>query len=284
MFSYTKKKIELQSGLELAYIEEGEKNKNVLLFIHGLANYANVWHFNIDELKNNFRCIALDLAGCGESSHGDFPHSIEFHVELIQSFSQALKIKKVHLIGHSFGGQIACMLALRNESLVNSLSLIAPSGFERYTSSEAWMVKSAMQMGQWLDMDESHLSQMIKSSFYKQSSITKMLIEDLCSIIEKNNRTYYQKMIDRSMFSMMNTKTFEQLPEINQPCLVIFGAQDELIPNHLLHPAESTRSIAEKGTQQLKNAQLEMIPQAGHFVFIEKAKEVNNALLNFLPH
>ncbi|HQV01452.1 MAG TPA: alpha/beta hydrolase, partial [Bacteroidia bacterium] len=69
------KTVEVSHGLHINFTETG-KGKT-LLFIHGLANFAQVWQLQQNKLSS-FRCIAIDLPGCGHSSKGYLPYSMVY--------------------------------------------------------------------------------------------------------------------------------------------------------------------------------------------------------------
>ncbi|MBL7765421.1 MAG: alpha/beta hydrolase [Chitinophagaceae bacterium] len=269
----------LDNNIRIAYTEHGQRKHETILFIHGLANYLRVWSWNIAGLENHFHCIAIDLPGNGFSSRGDYPYDMEFFAETLFEFCEKTNLKKVILAGHSMGGQIAMTMALKYPELVNSLLLFAPAGFEYYTPQEALLFKSAITLGDFLNMDEVHISQSINSSFFRQNKISAQIIKDLNDIIKSNDRGPYRKMLDRCMNAMLNDQWFYKLPKLPQPALVFFGERDMLIPNRFLHPV-STKEIGEKGVAQMQNARLITYPDTGHFVQIEAFESVNKEILN----
>jgi pimeloyl-ACP methyl ester carboxylesterase len=284
MIEFTPKSYALSPQISISYIDTVTSNKPILLFLHGLANYWQVWQFNVAALQKNFRCIAIDLPGNGLSSRGNFVYDMNFYIETIVQFCSALKLKKVSLVGHSMGGHIACKIALAQPKLIERLVLCAPSGFEFYASHEVVLVKSAMQMGQWMAQDEGHLSQSIRSSFYQSSPISKIMIEELTKLIQDNDRNSYRKMIERSMNAMMDEPIFSSLKKIEQPTLVFFGEWDELIPNKFFHPTQTARDVAIKACNELPQARLITYPETGHFVQIEQAQKMNDEILFFMTN
>jgi pimeloyl-ACP methyl ester carboxylesterase len=81
---------------------------------------------------------------------------------------------------------------------------------------------------------------------------------------------------------MIEGPVFDKLSSIAQPTLIIYGAQDMLIPNRQLHPNATTQTVAEAGAAELPHSELMMIKKAGHFVHFEKPSRVNEAILKFL--
>ncbi|MCB0697724.1 MAG: alpha/beta fold hydrolase, partial [Chitinophagaceae bacterium] len=82
---YTQHYVRLSNGCNVAYIDEGKGDKT-LLFVHGLATYAQTWAFNIEALKDRYRCIAIDLPGNGYSDGGDYPYGINFYSGCVYDF------------------------------------------------------------------------------------------------------------------------------------------------------------------------------------------------------
>ncbi|MBK7764318.1 MAG: alpha/beta hydrolase [Bacteroidetes bacterium] len=273
--------IQLQNNLQIAYSETGHEHKECILFIHGLANYAGVWHWNIHHLKSKYRCIAIDLPGNGHSSRGDYPYTMPFYVFIIREFIKAMKLGKVHIMGHSMGGQIALHTAIHHGDEIGKLILSAPAGFEYYSPSDASLFKSAIALGNFLAMDEMQIAQSINTSFYAHPQIVKKIISDLQEIIAKNDRGQYRKMLENSIHSMLDEQVFQHLREIKNPVLCFFGENDQLIPNRFLHP-QSPHEIGERACKEIANAQLITYPKTGHFVHIEQANEVNKEVLKFL--
>jgi pimeloyl-ACP methyl ester carboxylesterase len=64
--------------------------------------------------------------------------------------------------------------------------------------------------------------------------------------------------------------------------LIVLGEYDAMIPNKLLHPSETVHSIAKKASAKIKNSQVVIIKEAGHFIQIEKSTEINELIVSFL--
>lgn len=114
------KYLRLPNDIEIAYLDQGPKNGEIIIFIHGLANASLVWQWNTLLLSETLRCICIDLPGNGLSSRGDYSYGMTFYRDCVMEFLNALQIKNVTLAGHSMGGQIAigCALAADRKSVV----------------------------------------------------------------------------------------------------------------------------------------------------------------------
>ncbi|MFM8486640.1 MAG: alpha/beta fold hydrolase, partial [Bacteroidota bacterium] len=112
VYPYPVQKVVLPDGPEIAYIDEG-RGPYTLVMIHGLGSYLPVYTKVVGQLKRDYRCIALDLPNYGKSSRGGYTFDMAFFAETVSKFIHTLKLKKVVLVGHSMGAQVAMTLALR---------------------------------------------------------------------------------------------------------------------------------------------------------------------------
>jgi len=95
-----------------------------LVLLHSGAGDARDWRRVISDLGGSFRCIAVDLYGCGGTPAwpGSSPMEIDDQVELVEQVVR----EPVHLCGHSYGGAVALRFAVLYPELVRSLTVIEP--------------------------------------------------------------------------------------------------------------------------------------------------------------
>lgn len=278
--NYAVKKVQLSNGCNVAYIDEGRGN-TTLLFVHGLATYAQTWALNIDELKQHYRCIAIDLPGNGHSDGGNYTYGINFFSGCVYDLMMQLQLKNVVAVGHSMGGQILLNLAIHNPHAFDKLVLCAPAGFETYTLLERTMFKSGIQFIDFFSTDETNLRSTIQNSFYNYPSKMESMVKELVALMKKQPSSQYKKMIEACIHSMMEEPVYDQLKTIAIPVLVMFGEHDALIPNKLIHPT-TTKAMAEKVVRLIPNAQLKMIPRCGHFLQLEQPDVTNRYIKEFI--
>ena len=83
----------LSNGCNMAYIDEGS-GAHTLVFVHGLATYGGSWKYQIEALKEHYRCIAVDLPGNGYSDRGNYDYSIHFYAGCVYDFHTKARIEK----------------------------------------------------------------------------------------------------------------------------------------------------------------------------------------------
>jgi pimeloyl-ACP methyl ester carboxylesterase len=283
VYPYPVQKVVLPDGPEIAYIDEG-KGPYTLVMVHGLGSYLPVYTKLVEHLKQDYRCIALDLPNYGKSSRGDYPFDMAFFAETVSKFIQALKLKKVVLIGHSMGAQIAMTLALQEPDLAKALVLLAPAGFETFTpENKAWF-SSFMQPQIVKATPVAQIEANFNVNFHGNTlpEDARFMLEDRLKMREDSiEYDHYCRMIPKCVMGMLEQPVYDNLNQIPWPTLIFFGEQDLLIPNRLLHPGSTTRQVAERGQARIPGSQLVMLPNCGHFVPWEYADQVADELRSF---
>jgi pimeloyl-ACP methyl ester carboxylesterase len=272
----------LDTDLEIAYVDEGS-GKQTLLFIHGLGSYIPAWSKNIEVLKAHFRCIAIDLPGYGHSSKAPHSGKMSYYAEVIVKLMDHLQLDKVVLVGHSMGGQIAIMTAYDYPNKVDKLILTAPAGFETFSEGQKQWFREVMTLKGVKLTPVNDIQSNLAYNFYNMPKDADFMIQDRIAMRSASDFDAYCYAIVQSVRGMVDEPVFDILPNIQQKTLVIYGANDNLIPNRYLNPG-TTSKIAQQGTDQMVNATLQLIPKAGHFVMYEKAEEFNRSVLTFLSN
>ncbi len=272
--------LELSDGMRVAYADEG-KGGQTILFVHGLGSYYPAWKKNVSVLSEKYRCIAIDLPGYGKSSKENYSGSMRFYAGIIQEVCDRLGIQKVTLAGHSMGGQISLVAALTYPELVEKLVLVAPAGFETFNKGEKEWFRQVMTSDGVRLTTAEQIRTNLAYNFYTMPDDARFMIDDRLAMRTAADFQGYCYIIPQSVRGMVDEPVYDYLPQVKQPSLIIFGENDNLIPNRYLHGGP-TRKVAEDGASRMHAAQLKMIPKAGHFVMFERADTVNQLVMDFL--
>lgn len=271
---------EFNDGQQIAYIDEGDGP--VLILIHGLGSYIPAWKRNIPSLSEQFRVIALDLPGYGKSSKEGEQYTIPFFAETVTALQDSLGIDQAVWVGHSMGGQIALRGTLNYPDKISGLILLAPAGFETFTEQEGTTMTNFVTPQSIQATPDSLVRQTFMTTFYDFPKEAQFMIEDRLAIRDAAEFENYSRAYAGSVQAMLEDPVADELDEIEQPTLILFGKQDSLIPNRQFHSDLTPKKVAESGHKQLPNSILKMVDEAGHFVHFEKSEEVNKAILEFL--
>jgi pimeloyl-ACP methyl ester carboxylesterase len=116
------KQIQTNRGNWISYIEIGQGKPIVLL--HGFVGSKTYWNYVIEPLAKQYRIIAPDLPGHGNSSATTNLASISDYAEEIADFIVKLQINSFSLFGHSLGGYITLAFAEKYANYLESFALI----------------------------------------------------------------------------------------------------------------------------------------------------------------
>ena len=117
-------------GASLAYIEQGSGVP--VVFVHGAITDLRIWLDQVGHFSDRYRAISYSRRTHWPAQHKDAPESPymrSLHAKDLIGFLDGLRLKRVHLVGHSFGGSIALLVALERPDLVATLVLGEPSPF-----------------------------------------------------------------------------------------------------------------------------------------------------------
>ena len=98
------------NGIQLNVRDEG-RGEPSLLFLHYWGGSSRTWDPVINRLKTDFRCIAYDQRGWGDSDKPETGYSIQDLANDAEALIRMLELTRYVLIGHSMGGKVAQLLA-----------------------------------------------------------------------------------------------------------------------------------------------------------------------------
>ena len=235
---------------------------DVLLLHAGIAD-SRMWAPQVEALAAaGHRVLAPDLPGFGEMPLE--PGTVDF-VE----FAVALLERPAAVVGCSFGGRIALELASTRPDLVERLVLVG-SGLGRWEWSDGAKAgfaeeEAAIERG---DLDAAAGAQ------------ARMWLADdadpsVRALTEEMTRRSYELQIpmeDQVTGSWPEPPLEERLGEIRAPTLVVVGSND----------VEDIREIGDQLVGEIAGARLEVVEGAGHLPSLERPRELNRLLLDFL--
>lgn len=279
-YHFPTKYLQLKEG-EIAYVKEGS-GKKVLIFVHGLSSNADAWYRNIETLKKDFTCIAIDLPGYGKSFKNADEFTATYFAEILKEFSDQLKLNKFTLVGHSMGGQASIKFASKYPEKLDKLILIAPAGIEEFTVFEGNAMKMVMNPNTIMATSENQIEKNYQMNFYKMPKEANQMIQDRKNIMKSSDFEAHAIAIQKSVTGMIDDKVSDDLAKIKTPTLFLFAKNDLLIPNKYLHPLLSIDALAKTAQKSINNSKLVIIDEAGHFLQFEKPAEVNKEIKEFM--
>lgn len=279
-YPFAVKKVSVNPDVEIAYADEGS-GPETIIFIHGLGSYLPAWKKNIEVLKADFRCIAIDLPGYGKSSKLPHDGTMTYYAGIVSQIIEKLDLGKVYIAGHSMGAQIGMVTALYHPEKVKGLILAAPAGFEEFTEGQKQWFRNVMTLDGVKRTTAEDIQTNLAWNFYNLPDDATFMITDRLGMRTASDFEAYSHAVVQSVNGMVNEPVLPFLSKITQPTLIIFGENDNLIPNRFLNPG-ATRKIAEKGASLIPNNKMVLIPKTGHFVQFESSTEFNKEVKEFI--
>jgi len=259
------------NGARLYYEVYGEGEP--LLLIPGLGMNHVGWIDDVPVYAREFKVIVFDPRGTGQSS---FPEGVESTMALLAddaaALLDALGVDAAHVYGMSLGGIIAQEMALRHPEKIRSLILGSatpggPDGAHTIPAEDWAMAAVAAVAKQGIEAP----------NFLETEFSPGYLAEHRSEALE-----YFERVsggpptpLQVTMAQVQATAgydTYDRLPSITAPTLVLNGADDPLVP------AENARILAER----IPGAELILVEGARHDYKVEKRAEVDPAVLDFL--
>jgi pimeloyl-ACP methyl ester carboxylesterase len=243
-----------------------------LVLIAGFASGAWQWFKQIDDLAKNFRVITFDARGISRSKLdvGETV-SIKAIADDICELLDVLEIKKVSILGTSFGGFVAQDFALRYPERLNKLILACTSfGGKNHVLPHNAEVLTAFASTENLNSAERIRKFMIPA-------FSKKFIENNFEIIEQTCQLRAQNIIPESVYlqQLQSATTFDseaQVSQIKAETLIITGDSDQVVP------IENSMNLL----TLIPNANFKFIENSGHLFFIEQAEKFNEIVEEFL--
>ncbi|TRO58627.1 alpha/beta hydrolase [Candidatus Bathyarchaeota archaeon] len=258
--------------IDLYYEEQGTGTP--LMLINGWGGNLNSWSPHmIDLLSEKHRVIMMDNRGTGRSGKPDIPYTIDMMAGDTASVLDALGIKKAHIMGFSMGGIITQGFGLKYPEKTLSLVLCGTQagGLHRISSDPTVQMDLALIANPLPEMSERDrtmkLLYLLYSREYVDANLEALILDETYSDYPTPD---YALM--RQSGAIAGFSSYERLPEMKYPVLVMTGTEDVLVP------PENSEILKER----IPKAELVKIPGCGHGFLKQKTDEVVSHILNFL--
>lgn len=248
----------------LHYTVTGTGPETIVL-VHGLMLASPSWHHQVAQLSRTHRVITFDLRGQGDSQKTRVGLDLDSLAEDTARLIEVLAPDGTHLAGFSMGSFVAMRVAARHPHLVQSLTLIGPSG-EAEAPENRWRYTALIGLVTLLGPRVA-VGPMMKILFGDS------FLADPAQKPVRDHWLRYLRALPRSLAraaaaSAGRGAIMDELAAITAPTLVISGSEDRPIS-----PAQARR-VAEA----IPGAVFLPVEGAGHAVMLERPDLVTAAL------
>lgn len=242
-------------GIEIAAWRNYGKwqEKETFVFIPGSGGDHTLWLYVLNELKDDFNLLAIELPGHG-SSGGKGEEEVGAYVDWVRDILAAFEVTKPILVGHSLGAAIALTFAIRYPEKISAA--VAIGGGARMPVNT-------------MILDSIHKDLKGLMAFTAKIAVAKKNREQLTPILtarSPNPDTLYGDFKACDRLDLDN-----DLGRIKIPTLIVCGTEDKMTPPEL------SQAMQEK----IPGSRLALIPETGHMVMLEEPHRLAEILGSF---
>jgi pimeloyl-ACP methyl ester carboxylesterase len=245
---------EIKQEKKFRYIEEGEGEPLVLLhgLFGGLSNFEGI----VGYFRHTYK-VVVPLLPLFEL---DLLHSTVGGLEKnLHKFIELKGYQRINLLGNSLGGHVALLHILRHPERIKSLILTGSSGLFENGMGDTYPKRG----------DYEYIRKKTELTFYDPKTATKELVDEVYGIV--NERLKAIKIIALAKSAIRNNLG-EELNQIKQPTLLIWGNNDTITPPF----------VGKEFQKLIPNSELHFIDKCGHAPMMEVPDEFNRILHQFL--
>jgi epoxide hydrolase 4 len=277
-------------GLRMQALQAGPTEGPLVLLLHGFPELSESWREVLPRLAEaGFRAVAPDLRGYGGTERPARGYDLDTLVEDIAHLAGHLQPgRPVHLVGHDWGGVIACHLAATRPELVDRLVVInavPPGVLARHLWRPAQLMRSwYIFFFQLPYLPERLLSAgggalvayVIRRALVDPSRVPAGRLAEYEANFSRPEAAHaalaYYRQAFRGLLSAGGLRRREP-PRIQAPCMLIWGEQDVALGKEL------TREL---GPYFEQAPEVCYLPDVGHFVPLEVPERVAALILEHL--
>ncbi len=271
-------------GTRIRYLVAGPESaaSPPVVFLHGGGTDEATlsWRETIPALAATRRIYAPDWPGYGESDAPNVEFSIEYYVDVLDGFLDALDIDAPALVAISMGGGIGLGFALRFPERVARLALVdsyglggtVPGGSLGYLFVRIPFVSELITTLSGRSRRLAALS--LRGIVGSSESVTPELVDELAAASRRPNASRAFRSFQRAEVGPMGLRTnyVDRLPDLSVPTLFVHGERDPLVP---------VEWAVRAGTL-VSDADVRILPNCGHWPPRERPVRFNELLRRFL--
>lgn len=249
-----------------------DQQKPVMVFAHGLLWNTRLFDKQVAHFKEEYRCIAFDFRGQGQSQITKIGYDMETLAEDTLALLDALDVRQCHLVGLSMGGFVAQRLAITHPERLLSLTLLDTSA-DAEDAKNIPQYRKLMSAIRWLGV--KRVSKKVMPIMFGSTFLTDKARKSERKVWQKRLESNHKKGAMKATLGVIERhRVYDQLDKITTPTLIIFGDEDVATPY----------DKAERIHFAIKGSKFTVIKGAGHTPTVEEPEQVNTVMRKFLEH
>lgn len=250
-------------------VHGNEQANKTLVFLNGLSQSTIAWALTTPYFKTDYKIVLIDFIFQGQSDKTGEWRNFDTHARDVIGVLDHLKIEQAYVIGLSYGSLVAQHLAVNHPQRISKLILMSTFAHKTpyYEAIElSWW--RALEFGGYGLMLDIMLPNVLSEAYFKNPLIPIDLMKQTRQEANEDKQALFKLM--RATKERSDYRS--ELKKIHIPTIVIQGEKDTLFPVHM----------AKEVSDAIPNAQLQVIPFAGHTLNLEAVPQMVKAIKEFI--
>jgi esterase len=261
--------------MQLHYTKMGDTGPSIIV-LHGLFGRGRNWYSIAKFLSSAYQVYLVDLRNHGLSPHAD-EMAYEDMVNDVVAFQQTHQLLSFNLIGHSMGGKVAMLLALKYPQLINHLAIIdiAPVTYQHNFAD----ILDALLSLPLAEIKSRKQAELLLANKIPQAEIRQFLLQNLCLASDGGEKSYWRfnlpvlkASIEQIVGFPLSDNKQQNKVQSTVNTLFIAGTESDYINN-------SNRKVIK---HFFPKANIVKVKDAGHWLHAEQPEILKNILIRFL--
>jgi pimeloyl-ACP methyl ester carboxylesterase len=241
------------NGLRLHCLDWGAAAKPAMILVHGIARHAHTFDHIVPEFTRDYRVIALDMRGHGDSAWSpDGAYLVEDHVKDLEAVIRELGLTRVTLWGNSTGGRVVQVYAGLHPNMVERL-IVEDVGPERPQNiAQSFANRVQREAGGWASEDD--LVTQLKTQAPRTPEPILRTYARFGTTRRPDGRLVW-KYDPNLVNGFVETELWQYVSKITSPTIFVIGGASPIVPAQTQQRLRTT----------LPNCEVVVMPGLGHY-------------------
>ncbi|XP_046582062.1 epoxide hydrolase 4-like [Haliotis rubra] len=273
------------ADVKIHYVAQGDETKPLMLFVHGFPEFWYSWRFQLREFKNDYRVVAIDMRGYGDSDKpsGVANYQMSKLVTDLKQIIPALGYRSCVLVGLDWGAVIARIFASKHPHMVDKLITMncpRPDIIHNYLETHMFELKKVWYILFFQVPFLPELMLLVNDMKLMETTMAGPNGNLTVGTLSTEDMEAYKYALSRpgaATAVIDYYRAFIRFPprkisKISCPLLVIWGCKDMILD----------RDMSAAAAAVVDNQTVKYIEEAGHWVMMDTPDIVNKHMRDFL--
>jgi non-heme chloroperoxidase len=265
-FQGMERSVELPSGIELQYVEQGDATGIPVILLHGFTDSWHSYETVLPYLSSGMHVLAITQRGHGNSGKPAAGYHPKDFAADVAAFMKQQKIGAAFIAGHSMGGMIAQQFALDFPELVKGLVIIGSDASFKDNPGVPEFSEEINKLSNIVGLEFADGFQRSTCAHPVDPAYYKVLVGESMKVPGR--------VWKAAMNGMMEVDLTSQLNRIQVPVLILWGSKDGFC----------TRADQDAMVREIPNTKFIIYEDTGHAMHWEEPKRFATDLNEFIKH